>query len=199
MFCRNDDLLSQIKTSILANFLFCLIGDRYYALSLRANDFRKPYSREVHGLEELHRSPSGTLVGVELHRRHILINIRHKLDDEINNLALVHRLGLVVRDEEANVITLDGLLPQYLKPLCTLGEEANILARNELGKGVAFLKANADSHAVYACLDKCSLLVAAGNEEAIQDELGARHGLNFRLVVTLDNLRREVGDTNSSV
>lgn len=43
----------------------------------------------------------------ELHLRNLLINLLHKLNDEVDQLVLQHLLGMEVRNEERNIVSLN--------------------------------------------------------------------------------------------
>ena len=57
-------------------------------------------------LEVLLRADTGTGVEAELHVADLLVNLLHKLKDEINELVLVHLLGVEVGEQEADVVAL---------------------------------------------------------------------------------------------
>lgn len=42
----------------------------------------------------------------ELHFRNLLVNLLHKLDDEVHQLMLKHLLGMEVGDQEGDVVAL---------------------------------------------------------------------------------------------
>ena len=57
-------------------------------------------------LQVLLRADTGTGVEAKLHVADLLVNLLHKLKNEIYKLVLVHLLGVEVGEQEADVITL---------------------------------------------------------------------------------------------
>lgn len=51
----------------------------------------------------------------ELHLRNLLVNLLHKLNDEIDQLVLQHLLGVEVGDQEGNVVSLEDVSSTALK------------------------------------------------------------------------------------
>lgn len=54
------------------------------------------------------------------------------LNDEIDQLVLVHRLSVEVGDQEANVISLDGLSSKHVEVVSSKGKKLGELAAEDL-------------------------------------------------------------------
>ena len=61
---------------------------------------------ELESLQKFLCGNSRTRVDGELHLADLLINLLHEVDDEVDELVLVHRLCVEVGNQEADVITL---------------------------------------------------------------------------------------------
>ena len=57
-------------------------------------------------LEERRSYDTGTSTHGQLHGGHLLVDLFHEVDDEVNELVLEHFLGVEVGDEERDVVTL---------------------------------------------------------------------------------------------
>lgn len=55
--------------------------------------------------DRLPSHPSGATYE-ELHLRNLLVDLLHKLNNEINQLVLQHLLGVEIRDQEGDVVAL---------------------------------------------------------------------------------------------
>mmetsp|Transcript_18739 Transcript_18739/g.47416 ORF Transcript_18739/g.47416 Transcript_18739/m.47416 type:complete len:94 (-) Transcript_18739:23-304(-) len=63
-----------------------------------------PFLREL--LEQFGGNDTSTRIDRELELVDLLVDLLHELDDEVHQLVLEHDLGVVVGDEEGDVISL---------------------------------------------------------------------------------------------
>lgn len=115
-----------------------------------------------------------TSAGVDrgLHLGDLGIDVLHELDDEIDELVLVHRLGVEVGDQEGDIVSLDGLTTQDDERLGTLGQEAHKLLGQQLLQLICLLHSNRDAQRVNRSLYQHTLLLGTSDDDWVQQELG---------------------------
>jgi hypothetical protein len=115
----------------------------------------------------------------ELHLRDLLIHLLHELYYKVHQLVLQHLLGMVVGDQERDIVALTNMSAGHPKPawyfpscsyrhsfspqdeerLRSLGQEARELVHENMLDLIRLLYPYADSHAVDRWLNKYSLFL----------------------------------------
>jgi hypothetical protein len=122
-------------------------------------------------------------------------NLLHEVNDEGNELVLLHQLEVEVGDEEGDVVTLNRLATKNDEIVSTESEGASELVNENRLKGVVLLDSDRNSDRVDRRLNKALLSSVTSDDNGVQDKLLGHVSLDFRLVVTLNDLRREVTQT----
>lgn len=107
-----------------------------------------------------------------LHLGDLRVYVLHELNNEIDQLVLVHRLSVEVGDEERDIVSLDGLTTQDDEGLRALGQEAHELLGQQLLQLIGLLNSNRDSQRVDGSLDQNSLLSSTSDDDRVQQEFG---------------------------
>lgn len=123
---------------------------------------------------------TGTGVDRGLHLGDLRVDVLHKLNNEIDQLVLVHSLGVEVGDEERDIVSLDGLTTQDHEGLGTLSQETHKLLGQQLLQLIGLLNSNGDSQRVDGSLNQNFLLRSTRDDDRVQQEFGRRavFGLN---------------------
>lgn len=107
-----------------------------------------------------------------LHLGDFRVNVLHELDDEIDQLVLVHGLSVEVGDEERDIVSLNGLTTQDDERLSALGQETHELLRQQLLQFIGLLDSNRDSQRVDGTFNQNLLLRSTGDDHRVQQEFG---------------------------
>ena len=109
-----------------------------------------------------------------LHLGDFRIDVLHELNDEIDQLVLVHGLSVEVGDEERDIISLNSLTTQDDEGLSTLGQEAHELLGEQLLQLISLLNSNRDSQRVDGALNQNSLLRSTRDDDRVQQKFRRR-------------------------
>ena len=129
----------------------------------------------------------------ELHLGDLLVNLLHKLNDEVDQLVLQHLLCMEVGDQEGDVVSLDRFPPEDNKALCSLLQEPCELVDQNVFDLICLLNLDAYAHAVDAGLDEDALVLVTRDGKRVQNYFGRRCGFDFGHIVSFRGLRGEVG------
>ena len=130
----------------------------------------------------------------KLHLRYLLVYLLHELNDEVHQLVLQHLLGVEVRNQERDIITLDWFPPQNDKALRSLLQESCEFVDQDVLNLVCLLDLDVYPHAVDAGLDQDSLVFVTRYGEWVQDHFRRRGGFDLGDIVSFGGLRGEVGE-----
>jgi len=153
------------------------------------------------------RGATSTSIDRKLHLRDLLVNILHKLNDEIDKLALVKSLSVYVGDKETDIISNlltvieslnDRLTTEHKEVISTLSKEAHETLCKDCIELIELLKANADTNAINRSLNENTLLLVTSNHNRVAKKFLAELAFDLRLVVTFNDLAAKVCDTHSS-
>src|SRR5437762_12376626 len=107
---------------------------------------------------------------------------------------LQHGLGVEIRDQKADVVSLHRLPPQYEKGLGALRQEPGELVHEDILNFIRLLDTDADADRVDGGFDQDPLVLVARDREWVQEEFRGAGGFNLGDVVTFDGLRGEVAE-----
>lgn len=105
---------------------------------------------------------------------------------------LVHLLGMEVCNQKGDVVAFDGLSAQDDEVFGSHHHEAGEFVTKDLLDLVGLLDGNTDSHGVHRGFDENSLLLVTRNNNRIQNELLRGLHLDFRLIVSFNDLKRKI-------
>lgn len=102
---------------------------------------------------------TGSGIQKELDLGNLLVHFLHELDNKVDQLMLQHCLGVVVRDQERNVVALHGLAAEDKEVLSTSRQEAGELTNQNLLDFICLLDADRHPDRIDAWLDEDSLIL----------------------------------------
>ena len=110
-----------------------------------------------------------------------------------------HLLRIKIRDEEADIITLDLLPPENEEVLGPPHHEAGELVAEKPLDVVCLLDCDGDSHRIDARLYENFLSLVPGDDDGVEENLRRLLDLYLRLVVSLHLLTGEVLQTHGGL
>ena len=135
---------------------------------------------------------TGSRVQGQFHFADFLIDVFHELYDKVDELVLEHGLRVKIGDEKADVVAFDRFSTQNDEILGAHHHKTHELVTKYLLDFVRLLNADADAKRVDGALDENALLFVSAHDDRREENLLIRSYFHLRLVVTLDDLRREV-------
>ena len=115
------------------------------ALNVKPNARNNILSQNSEFLQEFLCTDPSPSVDSQLHFADLLVYFLHELDNEINQLVLVHLLGMEVGDQEADVVAFDRFTPQHDEVLCSHHHEAHKLVTQDFLDFIGLLDADANT------------------------------------------------------
>mmetsp|Transcript_18745 Transcript_18745/g.47431 ORF Transcript_18745/g.47431 Transcript_18745/m.47431 type:complete len:253 (-) Transcript_18745:48-806(-) len=152
-----------------------------------------PFLREL--LEQFGGNDTSTRIDRELELVDLLVDLLHELDDEVHQLVLEHDLGVVVGDEEGDVISLYWLPSEHDEVFRAHHQKAGELLCQDLFHLIRLLDFDADSHRVDRAFDHHLLVLITRDHDGVHQKLFAAlcvRCLYFGLVVALHHLTAKV-------
>mmetsp|Transcript_32657 Transcript_32657/g.71852 ORF Transcript_32657/g.71852 Transcript_32657/m.71852 type:complete len:229 (-) Transcript_32657:115-801(-) len=138
---------------------------------------------------------SGSCVDCDLHTADFLVDVLHELYNKVDQLVLPHLLQVCVGNQEADVVPCHGLPAHDYELLRPLHQEACELVAQDLLDLVRLLDLYRHAHGVYRGLDKARLVLTAGHQHLVEDQLLAPPHFHLGLVVPFHGLRGEIPHT----
>lgn len=119
--------------------------------------------------------------------------------DEVDQFVFVHLFGVEICDQEADVVAFDGFASQHHEVFGSHHHETRELVAENFLDLVGLLHGDADPHRIHTALDEYAFLFVTRDDHGRQYELFAAAHFHLGLVVSFDDLRREIGQTHSRV
>ena len=99
----------------------------------------------------------------------------------------MHRLCLFIRNEETNIIPLDGLATEDVEALSTLSQEIGNSFTNKRSCRITLTEGDTDADAVDGSFDEDSLVFVVADGDGVEDDFGGGLDFDFGFVMALDD------------